>query len=130
MVGSASPQEWNSRGHFFNAAAEAMRRILVERARHKQSRKCGGDLQRQELSDIQLTVVGPEIDVLALNDALERLEQKEPRISQLVKLRYFAGMTIAEAAESLGVSTTTAENDWAYGRSWLHVEIEGYAPQE
>jgi RNA polymerase sigma factor (TIGR02999 family) len=130
LVDSDVRQQWNSRSHFFCAAAEAMRRILVERARHKQSLKRGGDLQRQDVTEIQPAVAGPGIDVLALNEALEKLELREPRISQLVKLRFFAGLTIAEAAETLGVSTTTLENDWAYGRSWLRVEIEGHGRQE
>jgi RNA polymerase sigma factor (TIGR02999 family) len=104
-----------------------MRRILVERARHKQSRKAGGGHRRRELPDIELAVAGPRLDLLALHEALTKLEQHDPRRAELVKLRFFAGLTIAEAAEALGVSTSTADNDWAYARSWLRLEIEGKA---
>jgi RNA polymerase sigma factor (TIGR02999 family) len=116
---------WNSRGHFFAAAAEAMRRILVERARHKQSRKAGGGIRRQELPDIELADAGPRLDLLALHEALTRLEEQDRRRAELVKLRFFAGLTIAQAAEALGVSESTADNDWAYARSWLRLEMEG-----
>ncbi len=118
-------QQWNSRGHFFAAAAEAMRRILVERVRHKRSLKAGGNRRRQELPDIEAAVVGPHVDLLALNEALEKLEKQDKRRAELVKLRFFAGLTIAQAAEALGISPSTADNDWAYARSWLRLEIEG-----
>jgi RNA polymerase sigma factor (TIGR02999 family) len=123
-------RSWNSRGHFFGAAAEAMRRILVERARHKRSLKAGGGRRRQELPDIELPAAGPRLDLLALHDALTKLEQQDKRRAELVKLRFFAGLTIAEAAEALGVSASTADNDWAYARSWLRLEIEGRAGGE
>jgi RNA polymerase sigma factor (TIGR02999 family) len=125
LVDVGQPQDWNSRGHFFAAAAEAMRRILVERARHKQSLKAGGGLQRQELPDIELADAGRHLDLLALHEALTKLEQQDPRRAELVKLRFFAGLTLDEAAQALGVSTTTAANDWAYARSWLRLEIDG-----
>jgi RNA polymerase sigma factor (TIGR02999 family) len=127
LLDSDPQQPWNGRGHFFAAAAEAMRRILVERARHRQSRKAGGGRRREDLPEIALT--GPEqrLDLLALHEALERLEQKDRRRAELVKLRFFAGLTIAEAAEVLGISTSTADNDWAYARSWLRLEIDGRA---
>jgi RNA polymerase sigma factor (TIGR02999 family) len=125
LVDDGQPQDWNGRGHFFAAAAEAMRRILVERARHKQSLKAGGGRRRQELPDIELAVAGPCLNLLALNEALTRLEQQDRRRADLVKLRFFAGLTIAEAARVLGVSESTADNDWAYARSWLRLEIEG-----
>jgi RNA polymerase sigma factor (TIGR02999 family) len=118
---------WNSRGHFFAAAAEAMRRILVERARHRQSLKAGGGRRHEELPDIDLAVPGPRLDLLALHEALTKLEQKDPRRAGLVKLRFFAGLTIAEAAQALDVSESTADNDWADARSWLRLEIEGKA---
>jgi RNA polymerase sigma factor (TIGR02999 family) len=124
LVDTKSAQQWNSRGHFFAAAAEAMRRILVERARHKRSLKAGGEFQRQDLSDIQPAVGGPDVDLLALNEALEKLERHDPRQAELVKLRFFAGLTIEQAAEALGVSTSTADNDWAYARCWLRVEMD------
>jgi RNA polymerase sigma factor (TIGR02999 family) len=127
LTGDDQPQSWNGRGHFFAAAAEAMRRILVERARHKHSRKAGGGRRRQELPDIELAGAGPRLDLLALHEALTTLEQHDPRRAEVVKLRFFAGLTIAEAAEALGVSTSTADNYWAYARSWLRLEIEGRA---
>jgi RNA polymerase sigma factor (TIGR02999 family) len=120
-------RDWNSRGHFFAAAAEAMRRILVERARHKKSVKAGGRRRRQELPDIALAHAGPSLDLLALHEALTKLEQHDPRRAELVKLRFFAGLTIAEAARVLGVSDSTADNDCVYARSWLRVEIDGRA---
>jgi RNA polymerase sigma factor (TIGR02999 family) len=116
---------WNSRGQFFAAAAEAMRRILVERARHRRSLKAGGSCRRSDIEDIEAVVVGPDLDLLALNEALEKLEVQDHRKAQLVKLRFFAGMTIEEAALALGVSTSTADNDWAYSRCWLRIEMEG-----
>ena len=123
-------RHWNSRGHFFAAAAEAMRRILVERARHKRSRKAGGGRRRQELPDIALADAAPRLDLLALHEALTKLEHHHPRRAELVKLRFFAGLTIAEAAQALGISASTADNDWAYARSWLRLEIEGRAGGE
>ena len=116
-------QDWNSRGHFFGAAAEAMRRILIEKARHKKSAKAGGEFQRHDLSDIQPAMGGKNLDLLALNEALDQLEKRDQRQAALVKLRFFAGMTIAEAAAALGVSTGTAENDWTYARCWLRVQM-------
>ena len=130
LVDTDQAQEWNSRGHFFAAAAEAMRRILIERARHRQSLKAGGDRQRQELAEIEPSVAGPDIDLLALNEALEKLESQDKRKAELVKLRFFAGLTIEEAAKTLGISTSTADNDWAYARCWLRLEIEGSKPDE
>jgi RNA polymerase sigma factor (TIGR02999 family) len=125
LVDTEKIQEWNSRGHFFAAAAEAMRRILVERARHKRSLKMGGDRRREDLGDIELAAAGPKLDLSALNEALDKLEQQDPRAATLVKLRFFAGLTIEEAAQALGVSTGTAENDWAYARCRLRLELEG-----
>lgn len=122
LVGSAN-QHWDSRGHFFAAAAEAMRRILVESARHKRSQRAGGDWQRVELSDDRLASQQPGIDVLALSEALDKLEASDPRKAALVKLRYFAGLTLQEAAAALGVSSATADNDWAYAKSWLKREL-------
>ncbi len=125
LVGNGQAQHWNSPGHFFGAAAEAMRRILVERARHKASLKAGGDRQRQQLADIAIAAVGSGADLLSLNEALDKLEQQDRRKADLVKLRFFAGLTIEQAAEALGVSTSTADNDWAYARCWLRVAMEG-----
>jgi RNA polymerase sigma factor (TIGR02999 family) len=125
LVDTENVQQWNSRWHFFGAAAEAMRRILVERARHKRSLKAGGAFRRQDMADLELPVAGPNFDLLALDEALDNLEKHDQRLAELVKLRFFAGLTIAQAAEALGVSTSTAENDWAYARSWLRLEVEG-----
>ncbi|HJZ90703.1 MAG TPA: sigma-70 family RNA polymerase sigma factor [Gemmataceae bacterium] len=120
-----SETHWNSRGHFFAAAAEAMRRILVERARHKRSQKAGGDRRRVSLDEVEPTMPGPDLDFLALDDALNELERRDRRKAELVKLRFFAGLTTAEAARALGISASTADNDWAYARCWLRLEIEG-----
>jgi RNA polymerase sigma factor (TIGR02999 family) len=125
LVGNARPQQWDTRGHFMAAAAEAMRRILVERARHKKTLKAGGGRQRVELVDIALASAGPDIDMLALSDALDRLEALDQRMAQIVKLRFFAGLTIEATAQSLGIATSTVESDWAYARSWLRLEMEG-----
>jgi RNA polymerase sigma factor (TIGR02999 family) len=124
LVDTETVQHWNSRGHFFAAAAEAMRRILVEQARHKRSLKAGGEFRRQDLSDIQPAVGGPDLDLLALNEALDNLAKHDPRQAELVKLRFFAGLTIEQTAEVLGVSTSTVENDWAHARCWLRLEMD------
>lgn len=124
LVDVNDPQTWNSRGHFFAAAAEAMRRILVERARHKRTLRAGGDHHRVELDDITVPSSGPDLDLIALSDALDKLATLDPRTAELVKLRFFAGMTIENAADVLGISTSTADNDWAYARSWLRVEMD------
>ena len=125
LVDEEQPQQWNSRGHFFAAAAEAMRRILIERARHKRSLKAGGDRQRQELPQIAAPDTMSDVDLLSLNEALDKLASHDRRKAELVKLRFFAGLTIEEAAQALGISTSTADNDWAYARCWLRLEIEG-----
>ncbi len=125
LVDTTQVQHWNSRGHFFAAAAEAMRRILVERARHKRSLKAGGDRHRQEMLDFEAPDAGQNVDLLALNEALEKLEQQDKRKAEVVKLRYFAGLTIEEAALALEISTSTADSDWAYARCWLRLEMEG-----
>jgi RNA polymerase sigma factor (TIGR02999 family) len=125
LVDTDQAQHWNSRGHFFAAAAEAMRRILVERARHKRSLKAGGDRQRLDLADVDPATTEPDDEMLALDEALEKLERQDRRKAELVKLRFFAGLTGAEAAEILGISTSTADNDWAYARCWLRLEMNG-----
>jgi RNA polymerase sigma factor (TIGR02999 family) len=113
-----------NRGHFFAAAAEAMRRILIERARHKRSLKGGGEFHRRDIDDIEPAVVDPDLDLLELDDVLTKLESQDQRKADLVKLRFFTGLTIEEAAEALGISESTANNDWAYARCWLRLEIE------
>jgi RNA polymerase sigma factor (TIGR02999 family) len=127
LVDVEQAQQWDSRGHFFAAAAEAMRRILVERARRKNRQKHGGELQRQELDDVP--VAAPEIheDLVALDTALERLQAVDRQAVQLVHLRYFAGLSLAEAAEMLKISPRTADRVWAFARAWLHQEIRGEA---
>jgi RNA polymerase sigma factor (TIGR02999 family) len=125
LVGGDRPQDWNSRGHFFAAAAEAMRRILVEQARRKHSLKAGGGRRRLDLADVDPAVGEPGLDLLALDDALQQLAQKDPRKAELVKLRFFAGLTVPQAARVLGVAPSTADEDWAYARSWLRLAMGG-----
>jgi RNA polymerase sigma factor (TIGR02999 family) len=128
LVDRDQDRDWLGRGHFFAAAAEAMRRILVENARHKAARKCGGGLVRHGLDEAQLSTAGPREDVLALDEALEGLARLDPTKAELVKLRYFAGLTMHQAAQTLDISTTTAERHWAYARAWLHREIRKDEP--
>jgi len=118
-VAGEQGQHWNSRGLFFAAAAEAMRRILVESARRKASLKRGGDQARQSLADADLPLQRPPEELLAVHDALDKLAETDPRAAELVKLRYFAGFTLDEAAEALGISPRTADSVWAYARAWL-----------
>jgi RNA polymerase sigma factor (TIGR02999 family) len=117
-------QQWNSRGHFFGAAAEAMRRILVEAARRKQCEKHGGRQKRGELSEVRIGIDMPPDELLAIDENLERLAACDAQAAQLVKLRCFAGLTIEQAAELLGTSVRTAYRDWAFARSWLFRAIE------
>src|SRR5262245_1495604 len=124
LVDTDKVQRWNSRGHFFAAAAEAMRRILVERARHKRSLKAGGG-RRLDMAEIEPPVVEPKFDLLALNEILDNLGKHDKRLAELIKLRFFAGLTTAEAAEALGISVSTAHSDWAYARCWLRNELAG-----
>src|SRR5207302_1524863 len=123
LVDVKRAQQWNSRGHFFAAAAEAMRRILIEQARHKASAKAGGKLQRVDFSGIEPAIPGTQVDILALGEALEKLEQADPRAAAIVKMRFFTGLTTEEAARALGVSLATAENDWAYAKSYLRIQL-------
>jgi RNA polymerase sigma factor (TIGR02999 family) len=120
--------KWDGRGHFFAAAAEAMRRILVENVRRKRTTKRGGGLVRQDMEEAQLVAAEPCEDLLALDESLERLTQRDPVKAELVKLRYFAGLTSAQAAETLGISTATAERYWAYARAWLARDMMGESP--
>jgi RNA polymerase sigma factor (TIGR02999 family) len=127
LVDAVRAPSWNSRGHFFVAAAEAMRRILVERARRKRSKKHGGHLRRRDIKDTD--IAAPEIseDLIALDEALKKLEASRPSAAQLVKLRYFSGLTSAEAAGVLGIPPRTADRLWSYARVWLLSEIRGGA---
>ena len=126
---ASAPREhhWDSRGHFFAAAAEAMRRILIENARRKRSLKHGGGLKRLDADEVVLEMPEPVEDLLALDEALNKLAAKDPLKAELVKLRYFAGMTIEEAAGVLGISAATAKRWWTYTRAWLYQEIAGDA---
>lgn len=116
-------QEWKNRGHFFAAAAEAMRRILVEQARRKEGPKAGGGRCRIELSHVEPELPGPNLDLLALNEALNRLETMDARAAELIKLRFFIGMTIEQAADLLEISVSTAKSEWAYAKNWLRAEM-------
>jgi RNA polymerase sigma factor (TIGR02999 family) len=128
LVDTEKVQQWNSRGHFFVAAAEAMRRILIEQARRKQSQRQGGGVRRQSLDEVadEVTIAAPEasLDILSVTEVLDRFEKVDPVKADLVKLRYFAGLTISQAADALGISTTTADRYWTYARAWLHAELQ------
>ena len=115
--------QYTGRRHFFAAAAEAMRRILIDQARRRDSLKRGGQLQRHDLDNVPISAPESAVDLLALDEALTRFQQLDPSKAELVRLRYFAGMTIPQAAEALGISTTTADRHWAYARAWLHAEL-------
>jgi RNA polymerase sigma factor (TIGR02999 family) len=125
LVDGTGAQRWDSRGHFFAAAAEAMRRILVDGARRRRSGKRGGDRAREPLNESKLIAPQGPDDLLALDEALSRLRATDPRAAELVTLRYFAGLTIREAADALGVSPRTADDIWAYARAWLFRELNG-----
>jgi len=125
LVDAEEVQHWNSRWHFFAAAAEAMRRLLVENARRKNALHRGGDRVRLDLSLAEPEAPRLSEDVLALNDALEKLEKQDRSKADLVKLRYFAGMTMEQAAEAVGISPAAAHRHWNYARAWLHQEISG-----
>ena len=124
-VGTDGDQRWDGRRHFFAAAAEAMRRILVENARRKQSRKRGGGLVRHDLEEDQLLAPEPREDLLALDEALHKLAAADRVAAEVVQLRYFAGLTQRQAAAVLGISPRTADRLWAYAHAWLHQEIQG-----
>ena len=122
LVG-AEGQDWAGRTHFFCAAAEAMRRILIDNARRKKSLKRGGDRKRVTLDNAEFAVEAPSDDLIALDEALTKLAEKAPAVAELVKLRYFAGLTVEQVAEIQGISRRTASSHWAYARAWLHREI-------
>jgi RNA polymerase sigma factor (TIGR02999 family) len=122
LVGTEA-RDWSSRGHFFAAAAEAMRRILIENARRKQRRRRGGDRRRVDLEGAGIALEGPSDDLIALDEALSKLSKKDKVKADLVKLRFFAGLTGQQAAKVLGISHNTADRYWTYARSWLHLEI-------
>src|SRR4051812_2067797 len=127
LVGGGPHAPWNGRGHFVAAAAEAMRRILVEQARRRRAAKRGGDRGRTDLDPDAVTAPAPDDELLALHEALDRLAAAHPEKAELVKLRYFAGLTADQAADALGVSPSTADRHWAYARAWLGRALGGPA---
>jgi RNA polymerase sigma factor (TIGR02999 family) len=127
LVDAEKVQRWDSRGHFFGAAAEAMRRILVESARRKRSGKHGGALRRVNLDERDAVAAAPPDDLLALDEALERLTQRDPKAAQLVKLHCFAGLTVEQAARALDLSRTNAYRLWTFSRAWLYSQLGGGA---
>jgi RNA polymerase sigma factor (TIGR02999 family) len=123
LVGAGADPHWDNRRHFFAAAAEAMRRILIDNARRKQSRKHGGDQRRQPVDADALAAPEPNVDLLALDAALDRLAEHDPLKAKLVELRYFAGLTGEQAAAVLGISASSADRHWVYTRAWLRREF-------
>jgi RNA polymerase sigma factor (TIGR02999 family) len=124
LLGDEQPQNWNSRNHFFAAAAEAMRRILVDAARRKASRKHGGDYIRQDLLDSDIFTAAPIDEIISVHDALDALEAEDHLAAELVKLHYFGSFTLDESAELLGLSRATGYRLWTYARAWLRAELE------
>jgi RNA polymerase sigma factor (TIGR02999 family) len=122
LAGSEQPH-WNSRGHFFGAAAEAMRRILIDRARRRNRERHGAGLKRVNLDAVDLAATTDDDTLLALSEALEKFARESPEKAELVKLRYFAGLTLADVATALGISLATAKRHWAYARAWLYCEL-------
>ncbi len=129
LVGPEDAARWDNRGHFFAAAALAMRRILVEAARRKQRQKHGGDRRRVSLEAAESAVLAPSEDLLALDEALTRLTDHDPIKAEVVKLRFFAGLTMPEVARSLNISLATAERHWTYARTWLYAELADEGPE-
>ena len=123
VANPSAPQAWNSRGHFFGAAAEAMRRILVENARRKHRLKRGGELARESLEDVPVQCEVPEDELLDLDEALAQLAREDPQKAEVVKLRFFAGLSHEESAQVLGIATVTAKRHWRYARVWLHRQM-------
>jgi RNA polymerase sigma factor (TIGR02999 family) len=129
LVGVDRAQGWNSRGHFFAAAAEAMRRILIDSARRKQAEKHGGGRQRADFGEAAAVAAAPPDDLLALDEALGRLAQHDPAAGQLVKLCYFAGLSVEQAAEALALSRSNAYRLWTFARAWLRCQLAGDRPE-
>jgi RNA polymerase sigma factor (TIGR02999 family) len=125
LVGDGDVENWNGRGHFFAAAAEAMRRILVESARRRRSLKRGGEARREDLDTGLFVAAEPREDLLALDEALDKLATKNKQAADLVQVRYFGGLTLPEAADALGMAPRSAGRLWAYARAWLRREVEG-----
>jgi len=129
LVGSET-SSWNSRGHFFSAAAEAMRRILIENARRKRAEKHGGELKRVELDGVDVAEAAPSQDILAVDEALSKLAAEDPVKAELVKLRYFGGLSVEDSGRVLGISRATADRYWAYARVWLYSELSEPGPRD
>ena len=125
LVDVAKAQHWNSRGHFFAAAAEAMRRILIDSARRKRRLRHGGGHRRLELDELDAADESAPQDILAVDEALEKLGGQWPEVAEVVKLRYFAGLTVEQTAAALGISVRTAHRHWAFARAWLYQKITG-----
>ena len=127
LVDVENPQHWENRGHFFAAAAEAMRRLLINRAREKKRLKRGGQRQRLDITQLESLLSAEDDELLAVDDAIEKLAAEDTTAAQIVKLRFYAGLTMPETAAALGLSLRTAERQWAYARAWLYQELTGDA---
>jgi RNA polymerase sigma factor (TIGR02999 family) len=125
LVDGDDSQRWDSRGHFFAAAAEAMRRILVENARRKKAERHGGGRQRMDLAEVDPTAPTPPDELLALDEALTRLAEEDPQAAEVVKLRYFTGLSVEEAGQALGISRAQAYRHWTYAKAWLRCVVQG-----
>jgi RNA polymerase sigma factor (TIGR02999 family) len=125
LVGGQSPQEWDGRGHFFAAAAEAMRRILIDRARQRGAAKRGGGQEKIDIDAVDLATQATADQLVAIDDALAKLAREDPAAARVVELRYFGGLTVDEAGKALGMSTATAYRHWKFARVWLHAELQG-----
>ena len=131
LVGGQDSEQWDNRGHFFGAAAKAMRRILIESARKRKSTKHGGQVAKFEIhEDDAVDESGDQLDLLALDDALHRLQEMDAELAKLVELRYFTGLTVDESAQILGISPRTAKRNWAYARAWLRRELDGESNEQ
>jgi RNA polymerase sigma factor (TIGR02999 family) len=130
LIGGDPDKPWDGRGHFFAAAAEAMRRILIEKARRKHRTRHGGDRKRLQLDDAQLADEVADDRLLAVDEALDRLAQEDEKVAEVVKLRYFVGLTIEETANVLAISVRTANRHWAFARAWLYQELSGWVEPE
>ena len=124
-VGAGSGQKWQNRRHFFGAAAEAMRRILIDRARKRNRTRHGAGLERVDLQSIEIAETATDAQLLVINEVVERFAKESPERAELVKLRYFVGLSIPDAAEALGISESTAKRQWTYARAWLFLELKG-----